>query len=129
MRSVWTNGCFDILHIGHIKLFEYAKSLGDILVVGIDSDERIKKSKGISRPINNEQNRQAFLQAIRYIDHTVIFHSDDELCSYIKKFNIDTMVVGDEYKTKEVIGSEFCKDINFFPKIPNISTSKILNGY
>ena len=64
MRKIWTNGCFDVLHIGHIKLLEFAKSQGDYLIVGIDSDERVKVSKGPDRPINNQMDRCEFLRAI-----------------------------------------------------------------
>ena len=68
MKNIWTNGCFDIIHAGHIALFEYAKNLGDNLFVGIDSDERIKINKGLNRPINNVALRQKVLLSIKYID-------------------------------------------------------------
>lgn len=123
--NIWTNGCYDILHIGHIKLFEYAKSLGEKLFVGIDSDERIKKSKGYSRPVNNQSHRQDVLCAIRYIDHVNIFNSDQELESLLIRNKIDIIVIGDDYKNKNVIGSTLVKSVVFFPKIPDISTSKI----
>ena len=73
--KVWTNGCFDILHRGHIELFRYAKSLGDELVVGIDTDEKVKLDKGEDRPINNLQDRMYMLQSIKYIDRVIPFHS------------------------------------------------------
>jgi len=125
LKTIWTNGCYDIVHIGHIKLFEYAKSLGDKLIVGIDSDKRIKSSKGESRPINNEQYRKFILESIRFIDEVVVFDTSDQLAEHIKNFNIATIVVGDDYKNKYVIGSEYA-DVIFFPKLSNISTSSIL---
>ena len=67
MKKVWTNGCFDILHRGHIELFKYAKSLGDKLVVGIDSDDKVKKDKGEERPINCVKDRKYILESIKYI--------------------------------------------------------------
>ena len=126
--NIWSNGCYDILHIGHIKLFEYAKSIGDSLIIGIDSDDRIKKNKGYNRPINNQEHRKTVLKSIKYIDRVYIFNSDEELKSLIINNNIDTIVIGDDYINKNVIGSELVESVIFFPKIPNISTTKILNG-
>lgn len=125
MKNIWTNGCYDILHIGHIRLFEFAKSLGDKLIVGIDSDNRIKKSKGNNRPINNQEFRKEILQAVRFIDEVYIFYTDDELCNLIKQNSIDTIVVGTDYKDKDVVGSQFSKETIFFPRTIDISTSKI----
>lgn len=126
MKIIWTNGCFDVLHIGHIELFRYAKSIGDRLVVGIDSDRRVKSLKGPSRPINNQIFRKSFLESIKYIDHVIVFDTDDDLKANIKNLLVEIIVVGDDYKNKEVIGSEYAK-VLFFPKIPELSTSKILN--
>lgn len=126
---VWTNGCFDILHIGHIELFKYARSLGSKLFVGIDSDRRIKNNKGHSRPINNESDRKNILHSIKYIDDVFVFDSDHELSSTIKSLNVDIIVVGDDYKHKLVIGSDLVKQTLFFSKIPNVSTSKIIASY
>lgn len=123
--NIWTNGCYDILHIGHIKLLKYASNLGD-LYVGIDSDQRIKTNKGIDRPINNEEYRKEFLENIKGIKQVNIFHTDNELRDYIKLYNIDIIVIGEDYKNKNVIGSELVKQIIFYPKYINISSSKIL---
>ena len=75
-KIIWTNGCFDVLHRGHIELFKYAKSLGDYLVVGIDDDERVRASKGPLRPINNLEDRVEMLESIKYIDEVVPFSTD-----------------------------------------------------
>jgi len=128
MSNIWTNGCFDILHIGHIRLFEYAKSLGDKLCVGIDSDNRVKHLKGNSRPINNQQDRKHMLQNIKPIDEVHIFETDNELKAFIKKLMIDTIVVGDDYKDRYVIGSELVNRVIFFPKIPNKSSSLLISS-
>lgn len=127
MINIWTNGCFDILHIGHIELFKYAKSLGDKLIVGIDSDNRIKQLKGKNRPINTQQYRLLLLKSIRYIDDVVIFDTDQALREHIKKFHIAKIVIGDDYISKKVIGDDLASII-FFPKIPNISTTILLNN-
>jgi D-beta-D-heptose 7-phosphate kinase/D-beta-D-heptose 1-phosphate adenosyltransferase len=126
MTTVWTNGCFDILHIGHIELFKYARSLGDRLIVGIDSDDRVRSLKGVSRPINKQEYRKQLLNSIKYIDSVVIFDSDAELKKNIQTFHIDIIVIGDDYKDRYVIGSELVKHTIFIPKILNISTTSIL---
>lgn len=126
MKNIWTNGCFDIIHIGHIELFKYAKSLGDRLIVGIDSDDRVRLLKGNNRPINNHTFRKQFLESIKYIDQVVIFSNEQDLISNIKNFNIDTIVVGDDYRDKFVIGSNLASVV-FFNKIPDLSSSKIIS--
>jgi rfaE bifunctional protein nucleotidyltransferase chain/domain len=125
MKKIWTNGCFDVLHIGHIKLLEFAKSQGDYLVVGIDSDRRVKELKGDHRPINTEKQRKDFLLSIRYVDEVVIFDSAEDLSNNVKFLGIQTIVVGDEYKDKNVVGSEH-SSVTFFHKLPNLSSSLIL---
>ena len=71
---IWTNGCFDILHRGHIELFKYAKSLGDKLIVGVDSDKKVRKDKGKGRPINNLEDRVEILRSIKYIDNIIVIN-------------------------------------------------------
>jgi rfaE bifunctional protein nucleotidyltransferase chain/domain len=129
MRTIWTNGCFDIVHIGHIELFKFAKSLGDKLIVGIDSDERIKKYKYPNnkyRPINDQNNRVKFLQSIKYIDDVIIFNNHEYMKNLLIQYKIDTIVVGDDYKNSEVVGEDIVKNIVFFPKILNKSSSSII---
>ena len=126
MIKVWTNGCFDILHVGHIRLFEFAASLGTKLTVGIDSDERIKKSKGALRPINNQHEREEMLRSIKYVDDVICFASDFELENIIKNYSPDIMVIGSDYKNKPVIGSKFCKSLIFFDRIEKYSSTKII---
>jgi D-beta-D-heptose 7-phosphate kinase/D-beta-D-heptose 1-phosphate adenosyltransferase len=125
MKKIWTNGCFDILHIGHIKLLEFAKTQGDYLIVGIDSDLRVKELKGKERPINSEELRKEFLLSIKYVDEVIIFDSAESLSDNIKEHNIGSIVVGDEYRSREVIGSEHAGVI-FFEKIPNLSSTSII---
>lgn len=130
MKNIWTNGCFDILHIGHIELFKFAKSLGDKLIVGLDSDNRIKTYKypnSTNRPINKENDRFTILKSIKYIDDIVIFDSHEYMKEKIKEYNINTIIVGDDYKDKYVVGSELVSNVIFFPKIANYSSSNILD--
>ena len=124
--KVWVNGTFDVMHIGHIKLLEFASSFG-VVRVGLDTDERIKEKKGENRPINNLKDRLDFMNSIRYVESVTFFNSDKELEDRIKEYNPDIMVIGGEYKYKHIIGLEFVPRIEFFEKIPNYSTTKILN--
>jgi rfaE bifunctional protein nucleotidyltransferase chain/domain len=128
MKIIWTNGCFDILHRGHIELFKYARSLGEYLVVGVDTDERAKAAKGDTRPFNNIEDRLAMLRSIKYIDEVRVFDTDCELDTQVLLSDAEIMVVGTDYKNKNVIGSRHVKDIIFFDKIEGYSTTKILAG-
>jgi len=123
--KVWTNGCFDILHRGHIELFKYAKSLGDELVVGIDSDEKVRKDKGKNRPIVNLQDRMFMLQSIKYIDKVIPFDDTKELRDTIKWYRPNIMVIGADWKGKEVIGDMFTDKLVFFDRIGEYSTTKL----
>ena len=121
------NGCFDVLHIGHIRLFEYAKGLGDWLRVGIDSDYRVKCSKGENRPINSWDVRLEFLMSLKYIDDVVVFSLDDELRESVKEYSPKFMVVGEEYKNREVIGHEYATyGVSYFSRVGDYSTSSVL---
>lgn len=126
---MWTNGCYDILHIGHVRLFDYAKSLGDILIVGIDSDRRVKELKGEGRPINSQEDRKEMLLSNHNIDGVFIFDSSEELSHLVKSNEIHTMVVGDDYRRKKVVGSEHAKEVVFFKKIQGLSTTNIIGRY
>ena len=126
MKNIWVNGCFDILHRGHLELFKFAKSQGSFLVVGIDSDKRVKFNKGNSRPINNQEDRKFFLECIKYIDKVIVFDSDYELETCISLHNIDYLIVGSDYKDRKVIGSQYAKEVIFFDRIGNYSTTNIL---
>jgi len=128
MITVFTNGSYDILHYGHLQLFKYAKSLGDVLIVAIDSDERIESMKGNNRPINNANIRAEFLESLSCVALVVEFNTDEELCKHIQELQVDIMVVGEEYKDKKVIGSEFAKEVRYFEKVGNFSTTNILNN-
>lgn len=126
MKTVWVNGCFDIIHRGHLEMLRYAKSLGDFLVVGIDTDRRVRNAKGINRPFNNLQDRLFMLDSIKFVDRVVSFDSDEELKCWVKTFNPTAMVVGSDWRDKNVIGQEFSKEVKFFSRIGDYSTTKIL---
>lgn len=126
--KVWINGCFDILHYGHIKLIKYANSIGDYLVVGIDTDRRVKELKGSDRPYHTEAQRRYNLLSIRGVDKVVFFDTDEELQWNIRNETPDIMVIGSDYKNKKIIGSEFIPKIVYFNRINEFSTTDIING-
>ena len=126
MITVWTNGCFDVLHRGHIELFKYAKSRGDKLIVGVDSDKKVRKDKGKDRPINNQEDRIEMLRSIKYIDEVWCFNSTKELRDTIKINKPDIMVIGSDWKGKNVIGEMFADKLVYFERVKGYSTTKIL---
>jgi len=125
--KVWVNGTFDVLHIGHIKLLEFASQFGEVRV-GIDTDERVKQLKGELRPINNIKDRIDFMNSIKYVNSSVDFSTEEELCDRIKEWNTDIIIIGDDYKDKRVIGSNLVKEIIFFDKIDGHSSTKIIES-
>ena len=126
MKKIWTNGCFDILHIGHIKMLQYACSLGDNLIVGIDSDRRVRELKGSSRPINNQDDRKELLLALSCVDDVFIFDSKEEMCNILVEEGIKDLVIGEEYRYREITGQNIVKYIHFFKKVKNFSTTSII---
>ena len=126
--KVWVNGTFDVLHLGHISLLEYASSFGN-LRVGIDTDKRVKELKGNDRPFNSQEDRKKMLESIRFVKEVVLFDSRDELIECVKGYQPDIMVVGDDYQGEIIFGSEYAKQLIFFKKIPKYSSTKILNYY
>jgi D-beta-D-heptose 7-phosphate kinase/D-beta-D-heptose 1-phosphate adenosyltransferase len=122
MKTVIVNGTFDILHIGHLALLEFAKNQGDTLLVCIDSDARVKRLKGESRPINSQYERAAMLAALRDVDEVRVFDTDQDLIDFIKKSDI--MIKGSDYQDQPIVGGEYCKEIRFFERIDGYSTTK-----
>ena len=127
MVTVWTNGCFDILHRGHIELFKFAKeSLEGELCVGLDTDERVASMKGKNRPKNSLEDRMELVASIKYVDRVFSFDSDDELRQILKAISPEYMIVGSDYKKEDVIGSEYTREVVLFEKIGNYSSSSYL---
>jgi len=119
------NGSFDIVHFGHIRLLEYAKSYPNSYVyVLIDSDSRIKQLKGPTRPVNNEYERASLLAALKCVDKVDIFNTDQELRDYIKNYEPDLMIKGSDYRDNPIIGSEYCKEIKFYERLDRYSSTK-----
>jgi D-beta-D-heptose 7-phosphate kinase/D-beta-D-heptose 1-phosphate adenosyltransferase len=122
---VFTNGCFDILHSAHIKILQFSKKQGDILVVGINTDESIKKLKGPERPINNIEERTNILSLFNFIDYIIIFN-DDTPYNIIEILKPNILVKGSDYKKEDVIGGNLVDDVILFDYIQNKSTSLIV---
>jgi rfaE bifunctional protein nucleotidyltransferase chain/domain len=125
----FTNGCFDILHFGHIELLKKAKSKCDFLIVGLNSDKSIKKIKGNKRPILNLKNRIKVIKSIKYVNKVIVFDETNPL-KVIKKIKPDIIFKGSDYKLKNIVGYNFQmkrnKKIEIIKLIGDISTTKIL---
>lgn len=122
--KVFTNGCFDILHRGHIELLEYCASFGEV-IVGLNSDNSVRRLKGIERPFNKAEDRKKILESIRYVNKVIIFEEDTPL-ELIKCLKPDVIVKGGDYSTHEVIGSELA-EIRIFEFIDGYSSTSIIN--
>jgi D-beta-D-heptose 7-phosphate kinase/D-beta-D-heptose 1-phosphate adenosyltransferase len=124
-RIVFTNGCFDIIHSGHIRVFKKCRSLGDIVIVGLNSDSSVRRLKGPKRPINNQKDRAEVVDSIRYVDYVVIFN---ELTPYkvIKMIRPDFLVKGGDYKKDEVVGREFAGKVVIVKMLKGRSTTRII---
>lgn len=129
LKVVATNGCFDILHIGHIRSLQKAKSLGDILVVGVNNDISVKKIKGNNRPVNNEKERAEVLAALGCVDIVTIF-SEDTAQKFLESFKPDIYVKGAEYNIDNLPEAKLVKgyggNIVIIPMIPGVSTTKTI---
>lgn len=129
-KIVFTNGCFDILHVGHKRYLQQAASLGDILVVGVNSDESVRRLKGPNRPVNSEHDRAEILCALGFIDYVAIF-SEDTPYELIKKIQPDVLVKGGDYKPEEVVGRDIVEErggrLELIQFIEGKSTTNIIN--
>jgi D-beta-D-heptose 7-phosphate kinase/D-beta-D-heptose 1-phosphate adenosyltransferase len=125
--KIWLNGCFDILHHGHFKLIQYAASFGGEIIIGIDSDERVKKMKGEGRPFHSESERAFNLKQIKGVDTVVTFDSDDALRKLLERYKPDKFIIGSDYDGKEIIGQEFAKQVVIFDRLKKFSTTDILS--
>ena len=124
-KIVFTNGCFDILHAGHVKYLEEAKSYGDVLVLGLNSDDSVRRLKGESRPINSQDDRAVVLAALEAIDFVVVFDEDTPY-ELIKLVKPDILVKGGDYEGKEVVGSDIAKETRLVQFVEGKSTTKII---
>lgn len=129
-KIVFTNGCFDIIHLGHLDYLSKAKDLGDKLIIGLNTDDSVKRIKGTSRPITDEYSRAMILSSIRFIDAIALFKEDTPY-NLIKIVKPDVLVKGSDYKTDDIIGGDIVKnnggEIKTIDFLEGYSTSSILN--
>ena len=124
--KIIVNGTFDILHRGHIELLEHARSLGEFLLVCIDSDKRVKELKGANRPINNQTDRAFMLQGLKCVDAVWTFDSEEDLERICEMYQPNVMVKGKDYEGKRIVGAKHCKEIKFVELVDGYSTTNII---
>jgi len=121
-KVVFTNGCFDILHVGHVKYLQEAKSYGDVLIVGLNSDSSVRELKGPTRPVNTEADRAYILAALESVDYVVLF-SEETPHDLIKNIAPDILVKGGDYEGKAVVGAEFAQELRLVQFVDGKSTT------
>ena len=126
-KTVFTNGCFDVLHQGHRKLLEDAKKLGDVLVVGLNSDRSVSKLKGKHRPVNGWKQRLDALSALPSVDAIIVFEEDTPL-RLLQELRPDVLVKGGDYEATSVIGNEIVDRVVIIPLVDGFSSSKLISG-
>lgn len=124
-KIVFTNGCFDILHSGHVRIIEFAKSKGDLLILGLNSDASVKRLKGPSRPVNKQKDRAIVVSALEAVDGVVLFKEDTPL-NLIKIIKPDILVKGADYTTDNVVGREYAGKVVLCPLVKGKSTTNII---
>lgn len=128
-KIVFTNGCFDVLHFGHVHYLLEAKKLGDILVVGLNSDDSVRRLKGPSRPINGEKERAFVLAALSFVDYVVLFEEDTP-GNLIKAVRPDVLVKGGDYALDQIVGADFVREnggtVTTIPFVEGFSSSQII---
>jgi D-glycero-beta-D-manno-heptose 1-phosphate adenylyltransferase len=130
-KIVFTNGCFDILHRGHIEYLGQAHEQGDVLVIGVNSDASVRRIKGEGRPVQDEQSRALLLASLRFVEAVVLFDEDTPL-ELIKLIEPDVLVKGGDYTEETTIGADFVKandgEVVIIPLVAGYSTTEILNS-
>jgi D-beta-D-heptose 7-phosphate kinase/D-beta-D-heptose 1-phosphate adenosyltransferase len=124
---VFTNGCFDVLHRGHVEYLKESRQLGTRLVVGLNSDASVKRLKGESRPVNNQDDRRAVLLALRWVDEVVIFDEPTPL-QLIHRIKPDIITKGGDYKPEQVVGFTLVKQTVIIPFLDGYSSTRIINA-
>lgn len=125
-KIVFTNGCFDLLHIGHISYLNEAKQMGDVLIIGLNTDESVKMNKGDSRPINKQDDRARMLEALDMVDAVVMFNEETPY-NLIEVVCPDVLVKGGDYKIEEIVGREFSKEVRTIQFVDGYSSTNIIN--
>jgi len=128
-KIVFTNGCFDIIHPGHTKYLQSAKSLGDVLILGLNSDDSVRRLKGSERPLNCEEDRAEVLLALESVDHVVVF-TEDTPCNLISRIKPDVLAKGGDYKKEDIVGADVVEEnggeVVVIPFVPGKSTTSLI---
>ncbi|MBQ3850870.1 MAG: D-glycero-beta-D-manno-heptose 1-phosphate adenylyltransferase [Bacteroidales bacterium] len=129
-KIVFTNGCFDILHRGHVTYLAQARQMGDLLVVGLNSDASVRRLKGPERPVNDEQSRALLLAALEMVDYVVLFEEDTPY-NLILKVKPDLLVKGGDYDIDNIVGADFVRqrggEVRTIPFVQGFSSSSIID--
>ncbi|MDR1244242.1 MAG: adenylyltransferase/cytidyltransferase family protein [Endomicrobium sp.] len=125
-KVVFTNGCFDLLHLGHTSLFNKAKSLGDILIVAINSDKSLNCLKGPKRPLVNQKDRAKVILTLKPVDYVVVF-GEQTPKKILSQLRPDILVKGGDYRLSEIVGREYVKKVYRFPFVKGRSTTNLIN--
>ena len=120
------NGTFDILHRGHLEMLRYARSLGNYLLVAIDTDRRVKELKGIDRPINNQDDRMFHLMCLAFVNEVQLFDSKEELIEIMKSYKPDVYVKGSDWKSGTGTAHEYSKEVIYYDRVGDYSTTNII---
>ncbi|MEZ6066864.1 MAG: D-glycero-beta-D-manno-heptose 1-phosphate adenylyltransferase [Planctomycetaceae bacterium] len=121
-RIVFTNGCFDLLHRGHVDCLASSRKLGDVLIVGVNSDASVRRLKGADRPVNSEEHRVHVLQRLRSVDYVVVFE-DDTPVELVRRIRPDVLTKGGDYLGQHVPGAEYAGELHLIPFVDGCSTS------
>ena len=129
-KIVFTNGCFDILHVGHVRYMAAARSEGDLLVVGLNSDASVRLIKGAKRPITPQHYRAEVLASLMFLDYVVLFDTPDPM-KLIQELKPDILVKGEDWTEENIVGAEFVKSyggrVARIPLVPDVSTSELIH--
>jgi rfaE bifunctional protein nucleotidyltransferase chain/domain len=125
-KIVFTNGCFDVLHRGHMELLKFCASFGKV-VVGLNSDASVRRLKGSSRPVFHSVDRRFMLESCKYVDKVIIFEEDTPL-NLINDVKPDIIIKGGDYKKEDVVGSDICDSVIIFNYLDGYSTTEIIKN-
>ena len=123
-KRIFVNGSFDVLHLGHLRLLNYARSLGDHLCVAIDTDRRIRELKGDSRPINNLYERKSMLANLRCVDEVLVFDSNEDLIHIMQAYKPEIIVKGSDHRETSQLSKQYCKEVIFYERFGGYSSTK-----
>jgi len=129
MKKIFVNGAFDVVHSGHLDLLDFARGLGTHLLVAIDTDRRIEYNKGKGRPFNILKNRKKLMSMLKPVTSVVTFDTDNDLLAILQRYKPDVMVKGSDWRGKEIIGEEYCKEVVFYERVNKESTTKSIENF